>query len=75
MRQRIQWEVRCKPPLLLLNEHFPHPTARRIVREGEIDRPIKELLKVLLTPLMHFIRAADNSDSGIICYPLLSPLS
>jgi hypothetical protein len=58
---------------LFTDESLPHKAASGVVREGEVDGLIEELLELLLVALCGFTSATDNRDTGLIGNPLCLP--
>ena len=74
MSQRVEWEVRLDHAPFLLNEDLPHAAARGVVWEGEVDTSVEELLEILFTAFVDFVRTSNNCDARIFVNPLLTPL-
>ena len=74
MRQRGEREVVSEFASLFHNEGLPHEATRGVVREGEVDCLVKELLELLLVALSRLAGAANDRDAGLVGNPLGLPL-
>ena len=74
MCQCAQLEVSINETIKAFDEGLPHKTACRVIREGEVDGSVEELLELYLGAFVRLTRAADDRDSCLISNPLRSPL-
>jgi len=75
VREGAQREIGLELAAQLRDEGLPHETARRVVREGEVDRTVEELLDLLLVTFLGLRRAGQDRNALVISHKLLLPLS
>ena len=75
MREGAQREIGLELAAQLRDEGLPHKTARRVVREGEVDRTVEELLDLFLVTFLGLRRASQDRNALVISHKLLLPLS
>jgi len=66
MCESRQREVSLQPTLVALDEISPHQPSRGVIREGEVDRLVKELLKVLFGATLWVRSATNNGDTVLV---------
>ena len=71
----MQWEVILEGLTGgLLHEGLPHLAARSVIREGEVNGTVEELLKVFLRPVVRLTGTPDDGDECLIIDPPFLPL-